>query len=788
LRRRSSTRWGLIAALAALAALVVSPSATTASYTITPGGAAVVVSVANAGGSSTASFSGTAGHRISLNITNVTITASKVSIVKPNGDNLLTPFSVTKTGYFLDVQTLPTTGTYKIVVNPKDTYTGSMKLRLYDVPADPTGPITADGTPVTVTTTTPGQNAALTFAGTAGQRVSVSLTDVTYNLARLKVVNPDSTLLLSSALSFGPGGGFLEPQVLPATGSYTLVVDPRLLATGTATVQLFTVPADPSAPITACSSLPCTPTSTSTTTPGQNAYLTFTGTAGQRISLLAGNSAYGDPVKVSVLKPDATSLFSPALTVGGTDAFADPQTLPTTGSYQILVNPQGADVGSLDVQLFTVPADQTGPITPGTPLTATTTMPGQNGVYTFSGVANQRVSLNLSNVTYDSAKVSILKPDETELATPLFVPNSLGNFVEPLKLPVNGTYTVKVDPLGPSTGSLDVALYIVAADVTGALSPGVAKTVQITSPGQNATLTYAGTNGQRIFVNVTNVTLGESECCTAKLQILRPDGTSLQTSKTFGTLGTYVDTKALTQTGTYKVKIDPIDEVVGNLDVTLYLVPADAAVTSGALTANGTSVNVTTTAPGQSGRVSFSGTATGRFAFKLVSFGSGFCPVKISVLRPDGSTFTAPTCSPDDSWFDTKTLGSTGTFKIVVDPQGTATGTASLVLYSVPADVVTTLSGSVPLTPGQNAYLSFTGTSGQTATVTPNLGGTIDLARATLVKSDKTSEIGNAEYWDPASSGTPVSSSLSTTGTYYLKFDPIGGASGTSMTFNLSLS
>jgi hypothetical protein len=440
------------------------------------------------------------------------------------------------------------------------------------------------------------------------------------------------------------------------------------------------------------------------------------------------------------------------------------------------------------VQLFTVPADQTGPITPGTPLTASTTMPGQNGIYTFAGVANQRVSVNLSNVTYDSAKVSLLKPDQTELAPPLFVPNTLGSFVEPLKLPVTGTYTVKVDPLGPSTGSLDVALYLVPADVTGALSPGVAKTVAITAPGQNATLTYSGTNGQRIFVNVTNVTLGDSECCAAKLQILRPDGTSLQTSKTFGTLGTYVDTKSLTQTGTYKVKIDPIDEVTGNLDVTLYLVPADAAVTS-APTANGTSVSVTTTAPGQSGRVSFSGTSTGRFAFKLVSFGSGFCPVKISVLRPDGSTFTAPTCSPDDTWFDTKTLGSSGTFKVVVDPQGTLTGTANLVLYSVPADVVTTLSGSgVTLTPGQNAYLSFIGASGQTATVTPGSGGSIALARASLVKGDKTSEVGGAEYWDPASTGTPVSSALPSTGTYYLRYDPIGGASGSSMSFSLSFS
>ena len=772
---------------------MISPAATPANFTIVAGGPAVTVSVASAGNASTASFAGTAGQRVSLNITNVTITSSKVFFHKPDGTNLVSGFTVTRSGYFLDVKTLPVTGTYKIVVDPKDTYTGSMKLRLYDVPADFTGSITADGTPSTVTTTVPGQNARLTFNGTAGQRVSLDLNSVTYASGKLKIQNPDATLLFPSALSFGLGGRFMEPQTLPATGTYTIVIDPSITATGTATAQLWTVPVDPSSPITACTGFPCTPTTVATTAPGQNAYLTFTGTAGQRISLLAGNSFYGGLTKVSVLKPDLSSLYSPALSAGGTDAFQDVQTLPASGSYQILVDPQGADVGSLDIQLYTVPADQTGPITPGTPLTATTTMPGQNGLYTFSGVANQRVSVNLANVTYDAAKVSILKPDQTQLAPPLYVPNTLGSFLEPVKLPVTGTYTVKVDPQGPATGSIDVGLYLVANDATGALTANSPRTVLITSPGQNATLTYSGTNGQRIFVQVTNVALGDSDCCAAKLQILRPDGTSLQTSKTFGNLGTYIDTKALTQNGTYKVKIDPIDEVTGNLDVTLYLVPADAAVTSAALTPNGTSANVTTTAPGQSGRVSFAGTAATRLAFKLVSFGSGFCPVKISVLRPDGTTFTAPTCSPDGNWFDTKALGVTGTFKIVVDPQGTLTGTASLVLYSVPADLVTTLgsSSSVTLTPGQNAFLSFSGTSGKTATVTPQTGGTIELARASLVKSDKKSQVGGAEYWDPATGGNPVVGTLPTTSgvaTYYLEYDPIGGASGTSMTFGLALS
>ena len=143
-------------------------------------------------------------------------------------------------------------------------------------------------------------------------------------------------------------------------------------------------------------------------------------------------------------------------------------------------------------------------------------MPGQNGLYTYSGTANQRISLDLSNVTFDSAKVSVLKPDGTALFSALTV-TSLGKFVEPTKLPVSGTYKVKVDPVGISTGSMDVKLSVVPADLSGALTPAVAKTVAIGTPGQNAVYTYAGTSGQRIALNLTNAaTLGSSGCCSAK--------------------------------------------------------------------------------------------------------------------------------------------------------------------------------------------------------------------------------------------------------------------------------
>src|SRR5262249_44264247 len=183
-------------------------------------------------------------------------------------------------GAFVDTRVLPTTGTYTLLIDPYGTATGNMTLSLYNVPPDVNTPITPGGSSVAVTTTTPGQNAQLTFAGSAGQRVSLQLSNVTMNLAVVTLLKPDGTAL-GSATYAGSGGAFVDTRTLPTSGNYTLVIDPQNAATGSTTVRLYDVPPDITAPIT-----PGGPSVTvTTTTPGQNAQLTFTGTAGQALTL-----------------------------------------------------------------------------------------------------------------------------------------------------------------------------------------------------------------------------------------------------------------------------------------------------------------------------------------------------------------------------------------------------------------------------------------------------------------------------------------------------------------------
>ena len=142
---------------------------------ISPGGPAVTVSMGPVPGQNAIlRFDGTAGQRVSVRLSPVTIGTStccsaQVSIWKPDGSNLVYPTLVGTTGGFLDTKALPVSGSYTILVDPQKTDLGAMTLALYDVPPDVDASISPGGPPVSVSMgPVPGQNAVLRFFGLAG--------------------------------------------------------------------------------------------------------------------------------------------------------------------------------------------------------------------------------------------------------------------------------------------------------------------------------------------------------------------------------------------------------------------------------------------------------------------------------------------------------------------------------------------------------------------------------------------------------------------------------------------
>jgi subtilisin family serine protease len=438
-------------------------------------------------------------------------------------------------------------------------------------------PIVLGGDPVTVTTTAPEENARLASDGAAGQRISLKLTNVTigtssYSSAKVSILNPDGSTLVAPTY-FGTSGGFVDTKTLPVEGRYTILIDPQSSATGSVTLTLYDVPPDVSASISAGGP----DVTVAAEVPGQNARLTFAGAAGQRISLKLSNVTIGtsgfSSAKVSILNPGGSTLVAPTY-FGTGGGFVDAKTLPVAGTYVILIDPQSNAVGEATLTLYDVPPDAAASIVPGgSAVTVAMTATGQNGRLTFSGTAGRRISLRLTNVsigpsTSSSAKISISTPAGTTLVSPAYFGTS-GGYVDVTALPATGTYTILIDPQSNATGSATATLYDVPPDASAALAVGGASaTLSMGVPGQNGSATFTGAAGQGATLRLTNVTVGTSGFSSAKVSVLKPDGSTLLSPTYFGTSGKAL-TLQLPANGTYRIVVDPQSFSTGNATLAL---------------------------------------------------------------------------------------------------------------------------------------------------------------------------------------------------------------------------
>ncbi len=797
---RRLRRTTLVAASVGALAIVAGP-ATASSYSILTNGTPLPVTTTTGGENANLTFAGVAGNRISIRIASVSMspkpnTGIKVSIQKPDGSTLVSPFDVGSAGTWMEPITTPVTGTYKLILDGQSTYKGKATVTIWTVPADQATTATPGGASGTVALTTAGQNGTVTFTATAGHRYSVKLAAPGFsgnalNSARVSVLKPDLSVLVANT-NFGNSGAFLEPFSTVVGGTYTLKIDPRQWYVGSVTATVYDVAADQAGTITAGTPLPLTFAAGNA---GQNATETFAGTAGQKVSLnMTAVSVGSNPIsgtKVTILKPDASTLVA-ATDVGTSGKFIEPVTLPTTGNYTIKVDPQGANTGGITLSLANFGSDTTGTITAnGSATVVTSTAAGQNGTLTFTGSVNQRIALNLGTnfgAGYAGAKVSIKSPTGTSVLSPVGVGTN-GFFVEPVTLTAAGTYTVKVDPDGAYTGNVTINLYTVPNDVSSAITAGGAGVaVANTVPGQNMKLTFTATANQKISIKLLPVTIGSSAISGTTVTLLK-GSTTVGLPTVVGTNGGYIDVTTLATAGTYTIKVDPQGVNTGSLTATLYTVPADAA---GTILTTGAATTVTNTVPGQNIVYSFTGAVNQKVSLNLSSVSIGTSPgggTLVTILKPDGTTFTGPiSLGTDGTFVDTKALPVAGTYKIKLDPIGANTGSATLKLYTVPVDISTTITKNgatvTPTTtvPGQNATVTFTGVATDppyTLSLGPAIATpvaiTITGPTGTVVLDTNLNPIQNSSF---PTDGATAPFQIPTNGTYTIKIDYLGNGVG----------
>jgi hypothetical protein len=113
---------------------------------------------------------------------------------------------------------------------------GNLTVTLFDVPPDVARSTTIGGPGVTMTTEQPGQNAVLTFSGTASRQVAVNVTGNTMNAVTVRLLGPDQRVIAATTSS---AATFALPAVtLISTGVHALIVDPIGTAVGTLNVEV----------------------------------------------------------------------------------------------------------------------------------------------------------------------------------------------------------------------------------------------------------------------------------------------------------------------------------------------------------------------------------------------------------------------------------------------------------------------------------------------------------------------------------------------------------------------
>jgi len=406
---------------------------------IVPHGSAVAVEIKRVGQNARYTFSGESGQTVSVQLSDVTIRSGYVSILKPDGMPLGKPTSFVYGGAMTPGQVLPTTGTYAILIDPDLSYTGKAKLALYNAP-ELTGSIIVDQMTVTPTLSVPGQRARYTFDGTAGQRVNLGITGVSILSSTVSILRPDGTKWESTTI--GPSGGSLDPlTALPETGTYTVMVEPMSNYTGSMTLAI-------SSPVTGTLTLDGPSVPVSLTRPGQTARYTFTGNAGQWVSL-GLTSVDITSSAVTLMTSEGTILASTAVGTGG-GALEDQNPLPTTGTYTVLIDPVGSYTGKMTVTLSTEVSDSLK--INAAPRAITISRPGQNGRYTFRGTANQQVTIKVTRNTIGNVNVSLYSPNGI-LQTG--VTSSASSFnLSPVTLATTDTYTITINPAMTDTGSI----------------------------------------------------------------------------------------------------------------------------------------------------------------------------------------------------------------------------------------------------------------------------------------------------------------------------------------------
>jgi hypothetical protein len=307
------------------------------------------------------------------------------------------------------------------------------------------------GTRYDVKITEPGGTATVEFPGTAGQQVFVDIpiTTLPNQCGGIEIRGPAGRRVGSSGCIIN-GKGHIDSTTLPESGTYTIVVDATGDRTGEARLMLITI-ADQNATIE-----PDGPAVISKIDkPGVISRFTFDGVAGQKVFVDIQDSTLPNQCGGLALEgPGGRRVGGSGCVIHGL-GHIDAVVLPDTGTYTISIDPNGRNVGESRVRLNTA-SDQTGTVTvDGSSVRVDIAQPGAEAHFTFTGVAGQRVAVEIVDATLPNqcGGYHLQAPSGTRIVNFCVIAGE-GTFSEEgIVLAESGTYTIGIDPADRRTGT-----------------------------------------------------------------------------------------------------------------------------------------------------------------------------------------------------------------------------------------------------------------------------------------------------------------------------------------------
>jgi large repetitive protein len=641
-----------------------------------------------------------------------------------------------------------------------------------------------------------GQIALVLFDAVAGQTINIGDTGSSFvQLCTLYLIAPDNT---TAALTGCNTNNSIGPLVLNKTGTYTIGIDPSS-GSGSVTVSFSKdYMAQLVMPPPGTSATAVTVPATGNLAVGQSAILTFEASAGQNVSFNLLSSSIASCVAYlygQSSRPPITT-FSCA---NGSANYIDTVTLPATEAYSVVIVPQGTAAGSLSFSLNN-DADVTAPVISINNPTAqwSATVAGQDVRLTFTPNSSQaQVAIYATNLSSTAAPfLNLVSPSGATQATLKLYPGSQTYFMDSQPVIPNQPYQLWVEHTYANLESQNLQIISVPPNFTGTLtvpSAGATSTaVRVPTTGslavgQNATLTFSATAGQKLSFNVLSSTIPTNPGCNLTVMGPSPSTTYITSGFCAYQGSPYIDAVTIPATGTYTVLIDPDGTSTGGVSISIN---NDQDVTTPAISIGEGAITFKTTVAGQDVRLSFTPTASQpRIAVTATAPTTGYIPVTALNLwngTAVQSSISIYNFAAGQIYFlDTQPVNANQQYQLWLQHSSTNFGGETLTIRNVPADIshTVTVGGaaySFSTVAGQNANIKFTISTTESVTVNWTSGtpypSTLSCYVTVTGPSPSTNDVGNDNSCN-AATGSFLMNSLAP-GTYNILIDPQAQSAG----------